>query len=128
MHYMEYICAYACALISDMDCYPFFKPASICVYNRSCVLASHECLPIQMYLSTAETDVSSVGNNFTIARQCCGSNGSHKIYTRAVRAVHVIHTHTQTTVITLHVCAQSVNIAVDLYWMYMICIHKASRD
>ena len=80
------------ALISDMDCYPFFNLASICLYNRSCVLASHECLPIQMYLSTAETDVSSVGNHYTITRQCCGSNGSHKINTRAVRAVHVIHT------------------------------------
>ena len=61
---MEYTCAYACALIS---------------LNVS---------------STAETDVSSVGNHYTIARQCCGSNGSHKINTRAVREVHVIHTHT----------------------------------
>ena len=76
MHYMEYTCAYACALIS---------------LNVS---------------STAETDVSSVGNNFTIARQCCGSNpGSHKINTRAVRAVHVIHTHTHTDYCNYPSCA-----------------------
>ena len=58
-----------------MDCYPFFGPASICVYNRSYVLASPERLPVQVDLSTAETDVNSVGNNFTqIERPRHGSN------------------------------------------------------
>ena len=51
------------------------RRASICVYNRSYVLAIHERLPVQMGLSTAETDVSSAGNNFTqIERWCRGSN------------------------------------------------------
>ena len=63
LHLMKCTCSYACALLSHMDCYPFFGPASICVYNRSYVLASHECLLVQMDLSTVETDVSSVGNN-----------------------------------------------------------------
>ena len=48
-------------------CYPFFGPASICVYNRSYVLAGNERLPVQMDLSTTETDVSLVGNKFTPA-------------------------------------------------------------
>ena len=54
---------------------PFFGPASICVYNRSYVLAGNERLPVQMDLSTTETDVSSVGNKFTqIERRCSGAN------------------------------------------------------
>ena len=59
-------------------CYPFFGPASICVYNRSYVLAGNERLPVQMDLSTTETDVSSVGNKFTqIERRCSGANDDY---------------------------------------------------
>ena len=67
---------YACALW--IICYPFFGPASICVYNRSYILAGNERLPVQMDLSTTETDVSSVGNKFTqIERRCHGANDDY---------------------------------------------------
>ena len=48
-------------VISDMDCYPFLGPVSICVYNCSYiyVLVSHKRQLVQMDLSTVETDVSS---------------------------------------------------------------------
>ena len=62
-----HVCVHACVLISDMDCCPFFGPASICVYNQCIyVLANYKCLFVKwIFLYTVETDVSSVGNNFT---------------------------------------------------------------
>ena len=63
---------YACALILNL--LSIFRTSIL--YNRSYVLASHECLPVQMDLSTTETEISSVpvGNKFTqIERRCRGS-------------------------------------------------------
>ena len=66
------------------------------LYPFSSQLASHERLPLQMDLSTSETDVSSVGNNFIhIERWCRGSTEKERVaqdqHSSPVRAV--IHTH-----------------------------------
>ena len=70
-------CAYSCAHCAD-------RYLIWIATNRSYVLGSHEHLPVQMDLSTAETDVSSVGNNLTQIERWCGAGAQQSSQARTV--------------------------------------------